>query len=112
MADTGSYFARTCYASQDDAENAFFRDVGPVASSAASVSGFVDYAKQSDGWHWKHYTVSGSTMTLASDVVVDWLYFPPCDPAGTFIDGMTVGWGIAAALVFVACIKMMQRGAA
>lgn len=108
---TGAVLGTRCFASADDAADAYFSGAAPslVAGSTSYLNQFV---KVSGVWNLKQYSIdSGGTSTLVYTAVAAVPAFPSCDESAPFLDGMSIGWAISAALVAVACFKLMQKAA-
>lgn len=109
MAD-GALVGGRCYASQEDAADAFYSSSAPshVPGGTSYLSAFV---KDSGVWKLRRYQVDTSgAVAIQGDAVLPAMSFAACDPAGAFKDGMTVGWGVVGAMVLVWCVVVMRRG--
>ncbi|WP_316879616.1 hypothetical protein [Ralstonia wenshanensis] len=49
-------------------------------------------------------------MTTMQDAAAPVLSFPTCDTTAQFMDGMTVGWAITAAMVTAWCAVFLKKG--
>ena len=109
MSATGAVLEGRCLASQGDAIDAYYSKSAPVLSAGdpAYMSQFV---KESGGWLQKTYSINSSVKTLISTVAAPVPAFDACDPAESFFDGITVGWGIATALILASCITFIKKG--
>lgn len=68
------------------------------------------YTKPSTVWNIKSVTYSSSGVaTNRFEVPAVVPTFPTCDTADTFIDGVTIGWGIAAAMVAAWLALQLRR---
>jgi len=105
----GFLFSGKCYATAADATDAFYGGQGPTigAGSPAYVS---QPFKEGAVWKIYNYTSGAGGLTFVGGGTAPTPSFAGCDPAADFLDGVVIGWGIAAAMVVAACIKMMQRG--
>lgn len=101
----GAAFNRICYASNEDAADAFFLSAVPAVTSGptAYVSWF---HKSGSQWLFSTQAFPGSLTSSAAVVPV----FPSCDPAEAFLDGHLVGWGVATAIIAAWLIKNLRRG--
>ncbi|MFY9327489.1 MAG: hypothetical protein WAO76_05640 [Georgfuchsia sp.] len=112
MAATGAFLDGRCYASPDEAVDAYYSGSAPALTSG-STSYLTEFFKESGVWRAKSWSIaSNGNATLRYNVVAPIPTFQACDPAEAFLDGVSVGWGIAAAIVIAACILQMKRGAA
>jgi hypothetical protein len=72
-----------------------------------------EFIKVGSLWKIQRYSINSSgtitTLTASNAPVIT---FPSCDPTVNFMDGITVGWGIAAAIVVAFAFRIMQRAAA
>lgn len=115
----GFVVGTTCYAAEGEAHAAYFGNLpGSAVPSGTSVFE-TDYVPASSvgrtspsGWTraTTEYPAAGGAAlgVVYEDMPVPGL--PACDPVEGFSDGLAVGWGIAAALVLVAAIRLLQRG--
>lgn len=108
---TGYSFNGTCYATQAQANDVYYAqhtvDVLPGATPYVSMF-FWDSA--ANAWRHATYTVGTNGLwTQKTLVSMPTRSFPTCDTATTFTDGMTVGWGIAAAMVAAWAVKNLKR---
>jgi len=81
-------------------------EVAYVQSSTVGRSSDSGWSRQTTA-----YPLGGGSVTGTSYIDLDALAFPSCDPAESFLDGVAVAWGFGAALVMVACLKLMSKGA-
>jgi hypothetical protein len=110
VALTGSLYNGKCYADSASATVALY--VSPA---------FMNFSNGSTGY-FTTPSFSGSTVNIQGWTLTSGSYayryttglptptFPPCDPAADFKDGVTIGWGIALAMVVAFGIRMLQRG--
>jgi hypothetical protein len=107
----GALHGNRCHASQGDALDAFYASV-PFQFSAgptAYASGFEFIAGQ---WKSVGYSIDGAGVwSLRYSTAAPVPSFPYCDEAAGFKDGITLGWGIASALIAVSALMLMKRGA-
>ena len=109
MSQTGAVFEGRCYPSPDAAVDAYYSGAAPALSSG-TTSYLTEFVKQSGDWHAKSWSIdSTGTHTLRYDVLAQVPTFQACDPAESFADGVTIGWGIGAAMVCAAAIKFMEK---
>lgn len=111
MALTGALVRDQCLPSQAEALDAFYSATVP-AYTAGTTSYMGEFVKVAGVWKIQRYSISstGTVTTLtASNAPV--ITFPACDPTINFMDGVAIGWGIAAAIVVAFTFKLMQRAA-
>jgi len=111
MALTGALSGGRCYSSQGEANDAFY-GLTPPSVSAGSTSFFTQFAKVGGVWKVQRYNVApDGTISSLSETTAPVMTFPACDPTEQFFDGVTIGWGIAAAIIVAFTFKLMQRAA-
>lgn len=106
----GALVNNVCYSSSGDAANAYFS-----ALPSSVVSGSTTYES--------HYSVSGGVWYLVTDTynasmallssvsaVAEVPAFAACDPSQSFYDGMTLGWGVVAAMCAAWAIRVWRLG--
>jgi len=109
MALTGAIFGEKCFESQAVALDAYYSQVAP-AQSPGTTSYVNEFVKTGSTWQIKQYSVSESGVwTARSTTNAPVVTFPECDPTASFTDGMTIGWGIAAAMVMASALVVMKR---
>jgi hypothetical protein len=111
MAMDGGILGGRCYPSQVDTLDAYYSAMS-AAQTPGSTSYVNEFVKESGVWKIKGYSVDTSgvwTLRYATNAPVP--VFTACDPAQSFTDGVTVGWGIATALVVVSAVTLMKRAA-
>lgn len=107
----GAILEDQCFASQGAALDAYYSGMAPVFS-AGTTSYLSVFEKDAGVWREKSWSIdSAGVHTLRYNVAAQVPTFPECDPAEKFLDGVVIGWGIAAAMVAAACYKMMERAA-
>jgi hypothetical protein len=83
----------------------------PAFITPGSTSYLADVVFNGTVWQLKKYTLSsGGVLTLNSTTSLPALTFPTCDTMTLFNDGMTIGWGVAAAIIGAWVIKNLRRG--
>ncbi|MDO9448876.1 MAG: hypothetical protein Q7J21_00200 [Rugosibacter sp.] len=105
---TGALFGDRCYASQSEAVDAFFSGSAPVLTSG-STSYLTEYTTDNTGiWFLKSWAIDSNGLhTLRYTVLAEYPTFPTCEPTEYFVDGVTIGWGIATAMILALCIKFL-----
>jgi len=109
MALTGALLGSKCFSTQSDALDSYYSVVAP-AQTPGSTSYVNEFQKIAGVWNIRGFSVSSTGVwttlyTTAAPVPT----FPACDPTVDFFDGVSLGWGVAAALVAVAAFKLMQK---
>lgn len=107
----GALLGTRCLPSQADALAAYYGGV-----PASVVPGPTSYVLrfELDGGTWKSvgYSVDGhGTWTRHYATSAPVLTFPECDAIEGLKDGMLIGWGVATAMICVAAVMYMKRGA-
>lgn len=90
--------------------DAYYSAVAPSQTPGA-VTYLSEFVKTTGGWVLRRYQVGsdGSVGTL-TDASLPSLSFPACDPQESFKDGMTMGWGVVAAMVAAWALVVMKKG--
>lgn len=105
----GALFKQNCYASNSEALDAFYSGFS-VVHTAGRTSYREWYEKPSGTWLLKRQSIaSDGTVTDLSSSVAPVLSFPTCNVGEEFLDGMTVGWGIALAMLLAWSWKLMEK---
>ena len=109
MALTGAIYGQKCYPSNGEALDAYYSQVAP-AQTAGTTTYVLEYVKNAGVWQQKSYSISSTGVwTTRSTTNAPVITFPVCDPSQSFMDGITIGWGIAAAMVMASAIVFMKR---
>jgi hypothetical protein len=104
-----------CYASAEKLNAAIFGSVPPQVSHAADGSTMLTWFATTNGVNWSMNTYrtpaagGGSAQTWSESAGSYWGLVPECNPAEGFTDGITVGWGIAAAIILAASLRLLKR---
>lgn len=104
-----------CYAVQQDAIDAHFQSIPPsVLNSATNTYVFSYVRTAAPAWISNKQTFSSTglitnnfSVTQANPVMG--LCTLPNDPSTNFKDGVTMGWGVAAAMIVVFVIRRVFR---
>lgn len=105
---TGGFWNGVCHSSQSAALDAYYSQQPLVISNGAAFR----FEKQGITWIMQRYSLeSNGSMLYSGQSVAPTTIFPTCDPAEPFLDGMTIGWGIGAAMVFAACVAWLKKAA-
>lgn len=106
----GALVGGRCYASQDAAADAYYSAAAP-AQTPGGTSYLSEFVKVSGVWKLRRYQVaSNGDVAMLTDATAPALSFPACDPAGDFKDGLTMGWGVVAAMAVAWAIVALRRG--
>lgn len=109
MALTGAVLGDRCFPSQAEALDAYYSQNAP-AQTPGTTSYVNEFVKSGSTWQINQYSVSSTGVwTTRSTTNAPVITFPACDPTANFVDGVTIGWGIAAAMVAAAAISLMKR---
>lgn len=103
----GSLVGTICYQSADLALDAYYAARGP--SYTSGETSYLSYFEKA-GSDWmivRKSIASDGELTTLSSVVAPVVTFPDCNPSEQFLDGMTLGWSIAAAMVAAYAIKFL-----
>jgi len=107
----GALVGERCFATNTDAADFFFskKDPGYTAGDTSYLSWF----EKSVGnvWQIKRQSISPTgviTNLATSNATVP--TFAACDQMAPFSDGMTLGWGVASAMLVVFAVKFIAKG--
>lgn len=99
-----------CFNTLADATAAHW-SMNPAFITAGSTSYMADVVFSGTVWQLKQYTLtSAGVLTNVSTTSLPALTFPTCETGQNFTDGMSLGWGVAAAIVAAWVIKNLRRG--
>jgi hypothetical protein len=111
VAATGAFYGEHCYASQSEAVDAHYSQSAP-AQTPGATSYLQEFVNVSGAWVIRQFEItSAGAMSLRYETMAPIPVFPACDSAEKFLDGVTVGWGIASAMICVSALMLMKRGA-
>lgn len=111
MALTGAIYGQKCYNTPFEAVDAYYSNVAP-AQTPGTTTFVVQYVKTGSIWYQKSYSISSTGVwTTRSTTVAPLPTFPACDPSEKFLDGVTLGWGVATAMIAVAALMFIKKGA-
>jgi len=100
-----------CYSTNVSAADAHFLAQGPFYTAGATS--YLGWFEKSAGlvWQIKRQSIaSGGAITNLTTSNATVPTFPTCDTTEQFFDGMSLGWGVAAAIVAAWVIKNLRRG--
>lgn len=107
----GALLRDKCYPSQADAVDALFSGKDP-SYTAGATSYLSWFEKVGSTWTIKRQSVaSDGSVTNLSSTNATIPVFPACDEIANFNDGVTVGWGIASAMVLAWGYSMIRKQA-
>ena len=107
---TGYLYNQICFPTLAEATAAKWQNqpAGVTAGTASYITNF-DYS--GTVWQIKRYTLSSTgTLTLNTTTSAPVLTFPACDTFTNFNDGLTLGWGVVAAMVAAYAFTLMRKG--
>lgn len=105
---TGALYEGQCYASNAAAADAYFTGALPAFTSG-STSYLSEYARVGGVWKINRFSIAANgTVTTLTQSSAPVPTFPTCDTVEKFVDGQTVGWGIALAMVCAWCIRNLR----
>jgi hypothetical protein len=107
----GARVAGVCYATQGDALDVYYSGL-QQAQNVGVTTTLNSYTWSGSAWRFKQWSISGGGVwSLRYDQAAPVLSFPACDVLNdnstNFFDGMTLGWGVAAAMVAAWAIKFL-----
>lgn len=105
----GYLFNGQCFASHAGASSAY-HSVIPVGLTPGATSYILQKDWDGSAWVVKHFSLSSGVLTLHTTTVLPSVDFPVCDTAEHFMDGLTLGWGVAGAVLLSALVMAMRRG--
>lgn len=110
----GASFAGTCYATTNEANNAYFQGIAPVIQVVGSDTVVTSYQGSGSTWALVQKLVQGSTETQVYSIPATMPTFAACDtpntPIEAFQDGQVLGWGVALAMAVAWGVMMLRRG--
>lgn len=107
----GYLFNGQCYSVSTEAVDAFFT-AGSPALTSGSTSYLSWFEKISGVWYIRRQSISaGGVVSDLGTSAIEVPSFPTCDVTGQFFDGVTVGWGIATAMVMAWGFSKIRQAA-
>lgn len=103
----GSLVGSFCYQTAAEAVDAYYS--GKEPSYTAGSTSYLSYFEKVAGvWTIVRKSIaSNGAVTNLTSSTAPALVFPDCDPSTNFLDGMTIGWMIAAAMVSAYAVKFL-----
>jgi hypothetical protein len=106
----GAILGGKCFPSQSAALDAYYGAMAPTSQPGTSTY-FNAFVKDAGVWKLNQYNVSaGGSWALLSTSAAPVPTFPDCDPAQSFLDGATLGWGVALCIVCAWCFRVLRMG--
>lgn len=109
----GALFGGICYATTNEANDAYFQTIAPTFYALGSDMHQVRYEGSGSTWWIKDYTITGNTATLNSTIAATLPAFNSCTtpntPIENFNDGMVLAWGIVLAMIAAWAISNLRR---
>jgi len=108
----GAQFQNRCFPTNSEAVDAFFLAQGPsYTPGATSYQSW--YEKVAGVWQIKRQSIaSDGVVTNLTSSNATQPTFPECSESQPFLDGMAIGWGVAAAMCAAFGIRFLQRALA
>ena len=107
---TGALVGARCFASAQEATDAVY-SAAPVSQAVGPTTYVSEFVMSSGSWVVRRSVVAqDGTVTTMQDAAAPVLSFPACDTTAQFMDGMTVGWAITAAMVAAWCAVFLKKG--
>lgn len=109
----GALYNGICYSANSEAQDAFYSSSSPWHMMQSNNQSYMQRFEFVSGvWRSRFYLYNAqNNMVLATDYVVPAFTFPSCNPSQSFLDGVTIGWGVASAFVAAAVIAHMRKAA-
>jgi len=109
----GALVGQRCFSTNSDAADAFFSAAQPAYTAGSTSYRSWLEKNVSNVWQIKRESISSTgvitTLTTSNATVPT---FPACTESAPFLDGMTIGWGVAAAMAAAWGIRFLQRALA
>ena len=105
----GYLFKSQCFETLAEATAAHWSEK-PADFTPGATSYLTDVIWSGTAWQIKKYTLSSAgVLTNNTTTNLPVLAFPTCNSTDAYFDGMTLGWGVAAAMVAAFSIKFIAR---
>ena len=106
----GHLYDKVCYATPEAATQAMyfspsFSTITPGATTYYQIPVMIGNQVNLQGWTISSSGVQTAKWTKAPPVTL----FPTCDTSSEFMDGMTLGWGVAIAMIAAYAIKFIAE---
>ena len=107
---TGYLYDQICFPTLGEATAAKWQKQ-PAGVTAGTTSYITNFDYSGSAWQIKRYTLSSTgTLTLNTTTAAPLQTFPTCDTFTNFNDGLTLGWGVVAAMVAAYAFTLMRKG--
>jgi len=104
----GAAYQGACFTTVALATDAYYSSIVPAIGISGNTTYLVYYAWDGSAWRFKSDSVSSSGVVSSRwNTAAPSVSFPSCDESADFFDGMTLGWGVAAAMVAAWGIKFL-----
>ena len=105
---TGALVGARCFASAQEATDAVY-SAAPVSQAVGPTTYVSEFVFASGSWVVRRSVIAqDGAVTTMQDAAAPVLSFPACDTTAQFMDGMTVGWAIVAAMVAAWCVVSLK----
>jgi len=102
-----------CFPSINEAVDNYYSSINP--SSAQASNGYTmitRYQKESGVWKFNTYQISNNVLSGTWSAPTN--IYGSCtlenDPTTNFTDGMSLGWGVAGAMILAFAVRRIYRG--
>lgn len=110
MGLTPTFFNGVCHSSVASAADAYFTSIAPSLLVSSTTSYQLYYLPISGVWNLRKVTISSTGVpTVNFTVPVAPPTFQNCDLTQNYFDGMQIGWGVVAAMVFAYAIVFLKK---
>ena len=107
---SGALVGARCFSSNAEATDAVY-SAAPIGQSVGQTTYVSEFVQSSGAWVVRRSVIAqDGAVTQLADAAAPSLSFPVCDTTAQFTDGMTVGWGVVAAMVAAWAVGALRRG--
>lgn len=112
-AHAGAFYKGVCYENAAYATDALYSDVPPTFVAGPTEYMQTFYKLPSGAWQSLSFSKAptATSWTFQAQANLPVHSFATCDPSTGFLDGVTVGWGVASVLAAVGALAFMKRAA-
>ena len=105
----GSLLGSFCYQTNAEAVDAYYS--GKEPSYTPGSTSYLSYFEEVAGvWMIIRKSIaSNGSVTNLNSSTAPVVVFPDCDPTSNFLDGMTIGWAIASAMIAAYAVKWLWQ---
>lgn len=104
----GAAYKNHCYSTQAQALDAYY-SAAPVFLTAGDTDYLSQISKIEGNWYVVRYTINSGVTSAPSASFAPSPIFPDCEPLEAYLDGVTIGWGLAAAMIGAAMFRIIQK---